>query len=127
MAPPLAGAGARAALAEIRRRDLPGRARAIGRRLRAGLARARRRHAAVGDVRGVGALWGIDLVADRESRAPDPARARAVAAGLAGRGYLALAGGARGNVIALTPPLTISARQIDGFLAALDGALADAR
>jgi 4-aminobutyrate aminotransferase-like enzyme len=127
MAHPLAVAGARAALAEIRRRDLPARARAIGRRLRAGLARARRRHAAVGDVRGVGALWGIDVVADRETRAPDPARAKAIAAGLARRGYLALAGGAHGNVIVLTPPLTISARQIDGFLAALDGALADPR
>jgi 4-aminobutyrate aminotransferase-like enzyme len=48
-----------------------------------------------------------------------------VAAGLAGRGYLALAGGRDGNVIVLTPPLTITARQIAGFLAALDAALDD--
>ena len=74
----------------------------------------------------MGALWGIDVVADRETRTPDPARARAVSAGLARRGYLALAGGSRGNVIVLTPPLTISARQIDGFLAALDASLANA-
>jgi 4-aminobutyrate aminotransferase-like enzyme len=127
LAHPLAVAGARAALAEIRRRDLPARARAIGRRLRAGLARIRRRHLAVGDVRGAGALWGIDVVADRETRAPDPGRAKAIAAGLARRGYLALAGGARGNVIMLTPPLTISGRQIVGFLAALDAALGDPR
>jgi 4-aminobutyrate aminotransferase-like enzyme len=125
LAHPLAAAGARAALAEIRRRDLPARARAIGRALRAGLARVHRRYVRVGDVRGVGGLWGIDLVADRGSREPDAAAASAVAAGLAARGYLALAGGRHGNVLALTPPLTIAPRQIAGFLSALDAALAD--
>jgi 4-aminobutyrate aminotransferase-like enzyme len=48
-----------------------------------------------------------------------------VAAGLARRGYLALAGGAHGNVITLTPPLAIAPRQIAGFLAALDAVLSD--
>jgi 4-aminobutyrate aminotransferase-like enzyme len=76
-------------------------------------------------VRGAGALWGIDLVASRTTREPDPALATAVARGLATRGYLALAGGAHGNVIALTPPLTITDRQIAGFLSALEAALAD--
>jgi 4-aminobutyrate aminotransferase-like enzyme len=125
LAHPLAVAAARAALAEIRARELPRRARAIGRLLRAGLGGIRRRHPAVGDVRGAGALWGIDFVADRASREPDPALAGAVARRLAGRGYLALAGGPAGNVIALTPPLTITDRQIAGFLAALDASLAD--
>src|SRR5688500_14926764 len=125
LAHPLSVAAARAALSEIRARDLPRRARAIGRQLRAGLARIRRAHEAVGDARGAGALWGIDVVADRATRAPDPALAKAVAQGLAARGYLALAGGISGNVIALTPPLTITDRQVAGFLAALDSSLAD--
>lgn len=125
MAHPLAVAATRAALAEIRRRDLPARARALGRTLRAGLRRIERRHPALGDARGAGGLWGIDVVADRESRTPDPAAAKGVAARLARRGYLALAGGRDGNVIALTPPLTITPRQVAGFLAALDAALAE--
>lgn len=125
MAHPLAVAATRAALAEIRRRDLPARARTIGRALRRGLARIRRRHPAVGDARGAGGLWGIDLVADRGTREPDAPLAKAVAAGLATRGYLTLAGGRHGNVIALTPPLTITPRQLAGFLAALDATLAD--
>ncbi|HUF90205.1 MAG TPA: aspartate aminotransferase family protein [Gemmatimonadota bacterium] len=124
MAHPLSVAGTRAALAEIRRRDLPRRARALGRALRAGLERIRGRHHAVGDVRGAGGLWGIDLVADPATRGPDPAAAREVSTGLAARGYLALAGGRHGNVIVLTPPLTIRPRQVAGFLAALDEALA---
>lgn len=126
MGHPLAAAAALAALAEIRRRNLPARARAIGRRLGPGLARLARRHAAIGDTRGRGAMWGVDLVRDRALRTPDPAAAKSVSRGLAARGYLALAGGRHGNVLPLTPPLVITAPQIDGFLAALDGALADA-
>ncbi|MBA3583734.1 MAG: hypothetical protein H0W36_04260 [Gemmatimonadetes bacterium] len=68
----------------------------------------------------------MDLVRDRALRTPDPAAAKSVSRGLAARGYLALAGGRHGNVLPLTPPLVITAPQIDGFLAALDGALADA-
>lgn len=120
---PPAVAATRAALAEIARKDLPARARAIGRRLRAGLARIRRRHPAVGDVRGVGALWGIDFVVDPAGRDPDPNAAAEASAGLAGHGYLALAGGRHGNVIGLTPPAVVTDRQLDGFLEALDDVL----
>ena len=123
MANPVAVAATWAALSEIRRLRLPERARAIGRRLRAGLAKVRRRHAAVGDVRGRGAMWGIDFVADRATRAPDPGTARAISTALAERGYLALAGGRWGNVVSLTPPLVITDRQLDGFLEALDDTL----
>ncbi|HUP21183.1 MAG TPA: aminotransferase class III-fold pyridoxal phosphate-dependent enzyme [Gemmatimonadota bacterium] len=123
LAHPLAVAGARAALAEIGQRDLPARARAIGARLRKGLRAVARRHRAVGDVRGTGALWGVDIVADPVTAAPDPAAAKTVSRDLAARGYLALAGGPAGSVLSLTPPLVITDRQIDGFLAALDGAL----
>lgn len=127
MAHPVAAAGALAALGEIRARNLPARARAIGRRLGGGLLALRERHRAIGDVRGRGALWGLDLVSDRALRTPDPAAAKAVSAGLAARGYLALAGGPpeRGGVLSLTPPLVITRRQIDGFLVALDAALSD--
>jgi 4-aminobutyrate aminotransferase-like enzyme len=123
MANPVAVAASWAALGEIRRLRLPERARAIGRRLGAGLAKIRRRHAAVGDVRGRGALWGIDFVTDPVSREPDPVAATAASASLSGRGYLALAGGRHGNVIVLSPPAVITDRQLDGFLAALDEVL----
>ena len=120
LAHPLAVAGTRAALAEIGRRDLPARARAIGRRLKAGLAKIRRRHPAIGDIRGVGAMWGIDFVTDPRTREPDPVAATDVSAGLARHGYLALAGGRHGNVLVLTPPAVVTDRQLDGFLEALD-------
>ena len=126
LAHPPAAAAARAALAEIRRLDLPARARVVGRLLRRGLGRIAARHPAVGDVRGAGAMWGIDLVEGGDPWRPDPATAKRVAHALARRGYLALNGGRSGNVLVLTPPLVVTDRQLGGFLSALDGALAEA-
>ncbi|MGH7589289.1 MAG: aspartate aminotransferase family protein [Gemmatimonadota bacterium] len=123
MANPVAVAASWAALAEIRRLKLPERARAIGRRLKAGLGKIRRRHPAIGDVRGAGALWGIDFVTDPSTREPDPHAAADASADLARRGYLALAGGRHGNVIVLTPPAVVTDRQLDGFLEALEATL----
>lgn len=125
LAHPLAVAGTRAALAAIARDDLPARARAIGARLQAGLSGIAERHPAVGEARGVGAMWGIDVVADPATRAPDPATAKGVSRGLAARGFLALPGGPDGNVLVWTPPLTITDAQLDAALAALDDTLAD--
>lgn len=123
MANPVAVAASWAALGEIRRLDLPARARAMGRRLKTGLAKLQRRHPAIGEIRGAGAMWGIDFVTDRATREPDPDTASDASAALARRGYLALAGGRHGNVIVLTPPAVITDRQLDGFLEALDGTL----
>ena len=75
----------------------------------------KRRLPAIGDVRGRGLLLGIDLVADRDSKAPagDLAEAvlyRALDAGLSFKTTM-------GNVLTLTPPLTVST---DQMMAALD-------
>ncbi len=125
MAHPLAVTAARAALGEIARRDLPARARAIGKLTKRRIDRIARRHSTLGDVRGVGAMWGLDVIADPTTREPDPGVAKALSAALAERGYLALAGGPHGNVLSLTPPLTINERQLEGFFPALDDALTE--
>ncbi len=105
IAHPAAAAGALAALEAIEADDLPARARSIGGRLGDGLGEIAGRHPAVGDVRGIGAMWGVDLVADRATREPDPAAAKSVSRFLARRGVLALPGGPDGNVLSITPPL----------------------
>ena len=70
----------------------------------------RRRIPAIGDVRGRGLLLGIDLVTDRDSKTPANDLAEAVL-------YTALDAGlsfktTMGNVLTLTPPLTISEAQM---------------
>ena len=82
------------------------------------------RHPAIGDVRGRGLLMGVELVVDRDSREPDVALAEDVL-------YRALDQGlsfkiTMGNVLTLTPPLTISRDEMDAAIDILDSCLAGA-
>jgi 4-aminobutyrate aminotransferase-like enzyme len=110
LAHPLACAAALATLDVLRDERLPARAARlgplVGRRLQAlGAGRADLRW------RGRGLLWGIELADSRAAgRAVRQAR---------DRGLLLLAGGERGAVLQLAPPLTITGRQLDYALAAL--------
>jgi len=94
---------------------------AIGDRLRAGLEALQRKHAIIGDVRGAGALWGIELV--DEAGAPNPAAFARVSRGALERGLLVMAGGSDGHVLRLLPQLNIGDELIDEALHILDEAL----
>lgn len=79
------------------------------------MAAMKRRHDAIGDVRGRGLLLGLELVRDRDEKTPDEELAEDVL-------YAALDAGlsfktTMGNVLTLTPPLTIS---VDQMMVALD-------
>ena len=83
----------------------------------------RRRHRLIGDVRGIGLLLGIELVSDRDSKAPANDAAEAVL-------YRALDKGlsfklSMGNVITLTPPLVITAEEIDAALDIIETCIAE--
>lgn len=80
------------------------------------------RHPIVGDVRGRGLLLGLELVTDRAAKTPAKDAAEAVM-------YRALDQGlsfktTMGNVITLTPPLTITEGEMDSALDILDACLA---
>ena len=72
-------------------------------------------HALIGDVRGSGLFLGIDLVSDRESRAPATEQAEYVVDRLRERGILAGTDGPHHNVIKLRPPLIFSETDADLF------------
>jgi taurine--2-oxoglutarate transaminase len=84
----------------------------------------------VGEVRGLGCFWGVELVRDRRTREPlVPFNATGEAAAPIMR--VAKAGLERGlylmvhwNVVMVCPPLTITPEELDEGLAALDEALA---
>jgi 4-aminobutyrate aminotransferase-like enzyme len=67
---PVSAAAALAVLDVIDEEGLLENAYEVGRHLERGLAELASQHAIVGDVRGSGLFWGIDLVRDRESRQP---------------------------------------------------------
>ncbi|MEM6745059.1 MAG: aspartate aminotransferase family protein [Pseudomonadota bacterium] len=106
----------------IEERDLVGHVREVGPRLQDGLRRLAG-HALVGEARGVGLIGALELVADKETRRPfDPA----LKAGIMTQD-LALEQGlivrALGDSIAVTPPLVISAEEIDDLLGRLERTL----
>jgi taurine---2-oxoglutarate transaminase len=88
------------------------------------------RHPSIGDVRGLGCFWGIELVKDRETREPlVPFNAGGEAFAPVAR--LSKAALERGlylmthwNVIMVCPPLTITREEIEQGIAILDEALA---
>ena len=125
---PLAVAAASAALDEYERLGLFERARTIEGWLREGLARVMKRAPIVGDVRGVGAFFAIELVTDRATREPavpwqgrDPGPLGKILARLRERGVYAFG---RYNVMLVTPPLTIERDELDEGLDALASVLA---
>ena len=65
---------ARAVLRVLAKEDINRRARELGAYLKAGLEELQTRHEAIGDVRGIGLLLGVDIVKDRETREPDAER-----------------------------------------------------
>jgi 4-aminobutyrate aminotransferase/(S)-3-amino-2-methylpropionate transaminase len=103
---PVADAAALAAIDTMRRQDLAGAARSIGGIVHPRLAALAAELPAVGDVRGRGAMWAIEIV-HPDTLDPDPATTRAVAAASHAAGVVVLTCGTWGNVIRLLPPLVI--------------------
>jgi len=115
VAHPLACAAALAALDEIESGRLVERAVALGERLAPGLASLATVSPEVVAVRGRGALWGIELV--------DDDAARRFVAHCRSAGVLVLAGGPRGRVVELAPPLVLTDSQLAAALDAMRAAL----
>ncbi len=122
---PLAMAAGVAALRAYREERLFERAREIEGWLRTRFDELQRRHAIVGEARGVGAFFGLELVADSQTRAPlIPWQGAQTLApffnDLLERGLYVLG---RYNVAIVAPPLTVSVDELDEGFAILDAAL----
>ena len=96
---------------------------AIGRLLMRRLERLSGRFAEIGDVRGRGLFLGVDLVKDRDSRAPHPALARFVAEAMRARGVLMSPDGPHANVLKVKPPLVFGEREAETLASELERAL----
>jgi len=124
---PLACAAAVATIRAMEDDDVVGRAERLGAEvLGPGLRELADRHEWIGEVRGTGAFWAVELVGDRESRAPlapyggsSPEMA-AIVKGCQERGMLPFS---NYNRIHVVPPLTTSDEEAREGLAILDAAL----
>ena len=122
---PLAAAVALTVLTVVARDGLVERAATLGARLGARLTDMQERYEEVGDVRGRGLLQGIELVADKSTKAPADALGASVTAECLERGLhmniVQLPG--MGGIFRIAPPLTISDDELDAGLDILDAAL----
>jgi 4-aminobutyrate aminotransferase/(S)-3-amino-2-methylpropionate transaminase len=120
---PVALAAAHAVLDAFADGRLLERARAIGEAVRARAEGWRARLPLVGDVRGQGAMWAIELVKDRGSKAPAKEETNAVTQKAYERGLLTITAGTYGNVIRTLMPLVISDEELEEGLDVLEASL----
>jgi 4-aminobutyrate aminotransferase/(S)-3-amino-2-methylpropionate transaminase len=123
---PVSCAAALAAIDQIEREALLERATRIGETMMARLQEFRDRFDLVGDVRGLGAMVAMELVADRATKAPAKEHAARVIEDCYKQGAVVLKAGTYDNVIRLLPPLTIDEGLLDEGLGILEKALASA-
>jgi 2,2-dialkylglycine decarboxylase (pyruvate) len=128
---PLPAAAALAVLEVVAEEDLAARAARQGERLLGHLRELQARHEMVGDVRGMGLLCGIELVEDRETRAPAESLGLALTAECEARGLSInlVRGGTGGaaNCLRMAPPLTIADDEVDLAAEILDASLSALR
>jgi 4-aminobutyrate aminotransferase-like enzyme len=117
---PVSCAAANATLDVIQNDRLLDNAEKMGRRLRGGLEDLQRRFPkTIGDVRGMGLMQAIELVQDETAgdRTPNPKATARLFEETKKRRLLIGKGGLYGNVIRISPPLTVDSAAIDDALA----------
>jgi 4-aminobutyrate aminotransferase / (S)-3-amino-2-methylpropionate transaminase / 5-aminovalerate transaminase len=123
---PLACAAALEVIAQIERDGLLARAEEVGGTLMAGLKEFQERFDVIGEVRGLGAMVAMELVKDRDTKAPAKEAAAAVIEECYRQGLIVLKAGTYDNVVRLLPPLTIDDRLVDEGLSLIEKSLSAA-
>jgi len=128
---PVSAAAGSAVLDYIERENLFARVEAAGRELRPAL-ESLKKFSVVGDVRGMGLLFGVELVRDAKTREPFPPDARvasriqedALEFGVMTYPIQGCVDGTRGDHILIAPPFTITTPMIQMLAAGLERAIA---
>ena len=130
---PVAAAAGLAVVRELLDNDLPAQVRTRGQYLETQLRRRFGQHAHVGDIRGRGLFWGVEFVADRETKTPfDPSlglagklKKAAFANGLICYPMPGTRDGKHGDHVLLAPPFIATEAELDGALDCLERAVAE--
>ncbi|WP_282610589.1 aminotransferase class III-fold pyridoxal phosphate-dependent enzyme [Pelagibius sp. Alg239-R121] len=114
-----------AVLDALEQENLLENARIIGDYLLSGFRQLQQKYDAIGDVRGEGLFFGLDIVSDRTSKAHDSDTAGRVVERMKARGVLAGTDGPYDNVIKMRPAMTFSREHASLLLEVLDQAFGD--
>ena len=121
---PVACAAALAVFDIFETEDLLARARRLGEKLRGRFDAFKDRYDIVGDVRGIGPMLALELVTDRETKAPAADATKALVKYCFDRGLILLSCGSLGNVIRVLAPLVITDEELERGLGVMEEGLA---
>lgn len=105
---PVSAAAGLAVLDVLEEQEIPQRVQVTGRFLLSGLQELQKRHPLIGDVRGKGLFYGVELVLDRETREPAMDCACRLKEFLREHGVLLSTTGPYDNVVKIRPPLVFT-------------------
>lgn len=105
---PVACAASLATIAYMKKNNINSKAGKIGKTVMNFFKKLQRECAAIGDVRGLGAMVAFELVKDKNPNKPDAELCKALINACAARGLLIISAGTAGNVIRVLSPLVIS-------------------
>jgi len=116
----VAMAAAKATLDVIQDEGLIENANMVGSYILGRLKDIQTRHEIIGDVRGVGLYFGVEIVADRATRTADSDRTRAIVNAMRERRVLISATGSNANNLKIRPPLIFTLADADRLIQELE-------
>jgi 4-aminobutyrate aminotransferase-like enzyme len=121
---PVSCAAANAVLDVLEKERLMENARVVGDHMMAGLGRLASKYSSIGDVRGRGMFFGVELVRDRKTKEPDGPEAKRIINAMRNRGVLISRIGPHDNILKIRPPMVLTKEQADLLVSTLDDVLA---
>ena len=121
---PVSCAAANAMLDVLENEKLQENATSVGAYVVAGLERLAQKHTIIGEARGRGLFFAVELVRDRDTRKPAGDAAKRVINVMRDRGVLISRIGPHDNILKIRPPMSFGKEHADLLLATLDEVLA---
>jgi 4-aminobutyrate aminotransferase-like enzyme len=95
----------------------------VGSHVLSGMRSLQKKHSIIGDVRGKGMFFAVEMVTDRQSRQAAGARTKAIVNAMRDRGVLISRIGPHDNILKIRPPMSFSTENADLLLTTLDSVL----
>jgi len=120
---PVACRAALAVLDQFEKTDLLKKAERIGKKVMEKFRELKEQHEVVGDVRGLGAMVGMELVVDRKTKEPAAAFTKQLVNRCREKGLLMISAGTHSNIIRPLMPLVITDDQLEKGLSIIEESL----
>jgi len=122
---PVACRAALAVLEQFTKQNLLSRAEKIGKKVLEEFKEIQAHFSVVGDVRGLGAMVGMELVVDRKTKEPATALTKQLVSRCREKGLLMISAGTHSNIIRPLMPLVITDEQLDRGLSIIEESLGE--